>query len=118
MDIEPSPRTAKPEIAGILLVGSGLMDMAAGILLFTTNGNLPNVPVDFTGMLMTCGFLAFLFGIIAILGSWLSVTRRSSAMSMTAAALGMIGIGPFYAGAILGFVALIILALSREEFPD
>jgi hypothetical protein len=37
---------------------------------------------------------------------------------MLAAALGMIGLGPFYIGSVLGLIGLIVIALSRDEFKD
>lgn len=116
--LEPPPMTSKPAIAGIMLVGSGLMDIISGVMLFAANGNLPEVPVDLTGMLRTCGTIAILFGALALLGSWLSFTRQKFTLALLAAALGMIGVGPFYLGAVLGLIGLILLALSIDEFSD
>jgi len=105
-------------IAGIALLGAGLLDLVSGVRLLTANGQLPDVPIDFTGMLHTCGLLAILFGTIAFLGAWFSIIRKKYALAMLAAALGMMGVGPFYLGAILGFIGLIFIALSNEEFSD
>jgi len=116
--LEPTPRSKKPVIAGVVLVGSGILDIVSGVSLFTVNGQLPDVPIDFTGMLHTCGSLAIFFGIIALLGGWLSFVRKKYALALLAAALGMIGLGPFYLGAVLGFIGLILLALSNDEFSD
>jgi len=116
--LEPPPRSQKPVIAGIALLGAGLLDLVSGVRLLTANGQLPDVPIDFTGMLHTCGLLAILFGTIAFLGAWFSIIRKKYALAMLAAALGMMGVGPFYLGAILGFIGLIFIALSNEEFSD
>lgn len=99
-------------------MGSGILDIVSGVKLVTTNGQLPDVPVDFTGMLHTCGSLAILFGIIALLGGWFSLRRQKYVLALLAAALGIIGIGPFYLGAVLGLIGLILLALSNGEFSD
>lgn len=116
--LEPPPQTQKPVLAGVVLLGSGILDIVSGVKLVTTNGQLPDVPVDFTGMLHTCGSLAILFGIIALLGGWFSLRRQKYVLALLAAALGIIGIGPFYLGAVLGLIGLILLALSNGEFSD
>ena len=41
-----------------------------------------------------------------------------STLAIIGAIFGMLGVGPFYLGAIMGLVALILIAISRDDFDD
>jgi hypothetical protein len=94
------------------------MDFVSGVRLMTAEAPVLEIPIDLSGLLHMCGALAFIFGAFALVGAWLSFSRRLFPFAMLAAALGMIGLGPFYIGSVLGLIGLIVIALSRDEFKD
>lgn len=113
---EPQVNTYRPQLAGVLLFGSGVLDIMSGVRLLTAAVPYTDLPIDVTGLLQTCGALALLFGIIGLFGAVISITRTSFVLAMLAAALSMVGVGPFYLGSVLGLAGMIVIVMSREEF--
>lgn len=126
LDAVPRPRSLKPLIAVVLLIGSGILDIISAIGLLTANlssaAARAGVPTEFVspleGFLQICGTLALVFGLIACTGGSLAYMRRTSTLAIVAAIFGMLGVGPFYLGSALGLIALILIAISRDDFED
>ncbi|MBE0635248.1 zinc ribbon domain-containing protein [Candidatus Bipolaricaulota bacterium] len=92
-------------LAGILALGQGLIYMAGSAMI-----DLPG-----TGALCMCGGVDFIFGIASVIGGALALKRVNYGIAILGAILGMLGLG-LYIGFLFGLIALIFIAISREEF--
>lgn len=95
-------------IAGVLALGQGLLYSIIG----STFTVLPG-----SGSLCLCGGVDALFGVLSILGGISALKRRSWALALFGAILGMLGFG-LLIGALFGLIALILIAMSRNEFES
>lgn len=95
-------------IAGVLALGQGLLYSVIG----STFAVLPG-----SGSLCLCGSVDALFGALSILGGISALKRSNWALALFGAILGMLGIG-LLIGALLGLIALILIAMSRNEFDS
>ena len=95
-------------IAGVLALGQGLLYSVIG----STFSVLPG-----SGYLCLCGGIDALFGVLSILGGISALKRSSWALALFGAILGMLGLG-LLVGGLLGLIALILIATSRNEFDS
>ncbi len=95
-------------IAGVLALGQGLLYSIIG----STFTLLPG-----SDYLCICGGIDALFGVISILGGISALKRSRWALALFGAILGMLGFG-LLIGALLGLIAVILIAMSRNEFDD
>ena len=91
-------------LAGILAVGQGLLYMAGS-----------SVISFYSGALCFCGGIDFLFGAVAIAGGLAALKRDSFAIAIIGAIMGMLGFG-FAIGFVFGLIAVILIAISHNEF--
>jgi zinc-ribbon domain len=118
-------RSSMPVIAGVLTIIAGLLAIGLGVLYLTMGvSDLENSGVtlppevsleDVQDLLSVCGALAVLFGVIAIIGGVFAIQRKHFALAIIGGLFGMAGIG-FFLGALLALIALILVAVSKEEF--
>ena len=117
-DLEESyrPETAKPVVAGVLLILAGLLAIGQGVMFLAANEIVRDYYGSAAGSnLCLCGGLGILFGLVAIGGAVSCFKREGFVFALVGALLGMLGIG-FVLGGIFGLVALILIALAKEEF--
>lgn len=128
----PKPQTAIPIVAGILLLVSGLIWIVEAILIILSvtsavSWGLSWIPVDFVGMfgalagIVTTIVIAFaaigiIFAIIAIIGGIFATQRKHAGLAILGSIFCLFAIGPFGIASILALVALIMFAVSHEEF--
>lgn len=118
-------KSSLPVIAGIMIIIAGLLAIGMGLLYLTMNANdlegsgvtlPPDVSLeDLQNVLSVCGTLALLFGVIAIIGGLFTIQRKHFALGIIGALFGMAGVG-FLLGALLALIALILVAVSKQEF--
>jgi phage FluMu protein Com len=124
----PSPPAWCPEkkktntvlAAGVLLIIAGLLAIGnaiADIFLISTE-NIPSVPgyEGIANLLIVCFTIILVFAIIAILGGVMAVTRKSWVVALIGGILGLFTLGPLFISSILSLIALILIAVSKEEF--
>ncbi len=92
-------------LAGVFALGQGLIYMAGSAMIV-----LPG-----TGTLCLCGGIDFVFGMVSVLGGVCALSRKKFGLAVLGAVLGMLGLG-LIIGFIFGLIALILIAISREEF--
>lgn len=69
------------------------------------------------GIIVVCGIVFMIFGILALLGGIMSVTRKSWAMALIGSIFGLFCLGLlFFEASILSIIALILIAISKDEF--
>lgn len=121
----PKTKTGMPTAAGILLILAGIQALVMGILVafvgsalmgsdFSYYGDVSGY--GFEGLFLVCGVLLLVFGILAMVGGIFAVQRKSWGFALMGAIFGLFTIGFLFTGSILSLVALILLAVSREEF--
>jgi hypothetical protein len=92
-------------LAGVFAVGQGLIYLAGAAII-----DLPG-----TGTLCLCGGIDFLFGAASVLGGICTIKRDHFVIAILGAVLGMLGLG-FLIGFVFGLLAVIFIALSKDEF--
>ena len=70
-----------------------------------------------SGLSILLGLVGIAFGSLSILGGMDANLHRRYKQSLTRAILGMVAFG-FVIGAFLGLVAVILIALSQDEFDE
>jgi hypothetical protein len=111
-------RSQKPSIAAILMVGTGILDIIYGIQGFTAKVPATDLPVDFSGLILFCSSLVFVMGLIVLAGAYMAFKRGSFTLTVVATVAGMLGLGVFYLGFLMSLIALVLVALSRDEFEE
>src|SRR3989304_5163786 len=87
------PKTMKPTIAGI----PGAEGLAA--------------------IIVVCGAIGIIFGLIALIGGVMALQRKKWSLALIGSILGLFTIGfVVFEASILSLVALILLAISKNEF--
>ena len=93
-------------LAGVLALGQGLIYAGAASVVSYLPGS---------GSVCLCGGLDALFGIGSIVGGIVAIRQSSFGLALAGAIVGMLGLG-FIVGALFGLIAIICIAVSRQEF--
>ncbi len=122
-EIEQPQRSSKPLIAGVLMIGAGVLEIASGVRTLTTDvSSAAGIPSEFVssiqGMLQFCGVLSLVFGLIVGAGAIFAFRRRYHVLALVAAIFGMLGVGLFSLGSVFSIIALVLLAVSADDFED
>ena len=122
--MEP-PKSKKPLIAGLLMIGSAVLAAIMGIQYLVMDAAeieslLPALPEgitieDIMDMIRACGVVVMIFAAIAMLGSVMAITRRRFGLAAAGSVFAILGYG-YLLGSVLGIIALILLLISRDEF--
>lgn len=109
--------SSRPLIAGVLIVGAGLADIASVVLYHVfAERDLPDYPFDVTGLLNFCIAFIFLMGVIAVVAGVVAMKKGAFAVVIVGAVAGMLGGGSYFLGFILGLLGMIVAAFSADEF--
>ncbi len=107
----------RPIIVGVLLSAVFILSMISSIPLLLVSGNLEDTsPIDVSGFVTCCLVIIWFASISALLGAILSFRRSNYTLVVLAAAFGMLSIGPFYLASLLSLIAMIIAALSKDDY--
>jgi hypothetical protein len=98
-------RTGKPVVGGILGIIAGAINFAGGIILIADGATVDSVNWSEMGL----GQALVILGILAIVGSSVAIARRNFILSIIG---GVCALPPL----LLGIPALLLIALSHEEF--
>lgn len=98
---------------GVLAIIAGVLAFGQGLLYVVVGGAVSYLPG--AGSLCLCGGLDILFGLGSIAGGVFAIQRKHFALALLGAVVGMLGIG-LLIGFLLGLIALILIAVSRNEF--
>ncbi len=97
----------------IMAILAGLLALGQGILYASVSAAVPSyVP---TGSLCFCGGLDILFGLASLAAGVFALRRSNFGLALLGAVLGMLGLG-LLIGALFGLIAVILIAISRNEF--
>jgi len=98
-------RTGKPVAGGILGIIAGVINFSIGIILIVDGATVESVDWSEMGL----GQALVILGILAIVGSSVAIARRNFILAIIG---GVCSLPSF----LLGIPALILIALSHEEF--
>ncbi len=93
-------------LAGVLAIINGLTGLSSD----RSTVEYRFAPYDY------CGILFVLFGIIAVAGGISGITRKSFALAVAGAIMGIMGGGVY--GLYLGLGALVVFGLSNVDLTD
>jgi len=115
---EASAPTSKLPIAGILLIGAGILEIAAALRVWTTDLSGAGIPaeIDVSGMIAACGTVFFVLGLVALVGSYSALRRDSFVLAISASIAGLLGLGLYSLGSVMSLMALILIVIARGEF--
>lgn len=104
-----------PLIGGTCAIAAGFLGMIQGIVAVAGGSAAIGYSITFSGLQILLGFVAVAFGFLSVLGGLDARLRTRYKRSLIRAILGMVAFG-FGIGALLGLVAVILIALSQDEF--
>ena len=102
-------------LGGVMAILAGVLALGQGLLLLVASSSVSYIPGS--GSVCFCGGLDALFGIGALVGGISAIQRKSFAIALVGAIVGMLGLG-LLIGALFGLIAIICIAISRQEFTD
>ena len=107
-------------IAGILLIigaaaiiGNAAWTFVAG----TTVAAVPMIGSAMASIVYVCAAIGLNFGIVALLGGIFAINGKSWTIALVGSVFALIGVGVYAIGSIMGLVSLILIVISRHEFP-
>jgi hypothetical protein len=68
------------------------------------------------GVLVACGVIWFIVGLIALIGGVFAIRRRRWGIAVVGGVFGLLTLGPWLIGSILGLIGLILVVISKDEF--
>ncbi len=99
-------------VAGVLAIVQGIISIA-GIAAISSIVDFGDLAVY--GVLLGLGELVL--GFLSFQGGVFALNAKNYSRALIGSVLGMVALG-FVVGALLGLVAVILIALCRDEFPD
>jgi Double zinc ribbon len=111
-------RSQKPSIAAVLMVGAGISELIVAARDLTMQVPATDIPIDLSGLLLLCGAFELILGLVVIAGAYVAFKRGSFMLTVVATIAGMLAVGPFYLGFLMSLVALVMVALSKDEFLE
>ncbi len=116
--VQKTRSLGKPFWAGALMVVGGTVDVVNGVAAFFRDIPSNDLGIDLSGYVACCAALAIIFGFGAILGGVLSLRKEHFYVVLAGTIMGMLGVGFFWSGALLCLIALILVAISRDEYDS
>jgi hypothetical protein len=122
---QPSSPSYIPLVAGILLIGAGLLGLFtwtsalaldSSMLQSVLPADAPITIEQLQSILVTCGIIGCILSVFALIGGIVAVKRKSWGLAIVGGILGIFTIGPIFLGSIISLVGLILVAVSRKEF--
>jgi hypothetical protein len=114
---DEAPKTAISFAGGALILVGGAIAMVNGFLILNASSYVPRI-IGLGAFSLTplCGTLMLLFGLGAMLGGVLGVFRRQWGFVMATSILCVISVGWSFLSLVMGFVGLILVSISKEDF--
>ena len=114
-----------PLIGGVLVMISGIIGILTGLILVVAASTIVDmlrgiygteILDTVEGVLVTCGVIWFVIGLVALIGGVFAIRRRKWSIAVVGGVFGLLTIGPYFFGSILGLIGLILIAISKHEF--
>jgi len=102
-------------VAAVLLIIAGFLAMLQGALYVLVESIAIDLGFSGTLGLACCGILSIVFGLGAVAGGALALKRSNFVLVIIGCVLAMLSLA-FLIGFLLGLIALILVAMSKDEF--
>jgi hypothetical protein len=112
-------------VGGILILIAGIMGLAMGGLFMAINtsdfskyglGTVSGLEDTLHNILLVCGAIFIILGLIAIVGGIMGVRRKSWGLAVLGGVLGLFILTPYMIGSLVALVGLILVAVSKKDF--
>ncbi len=113
-----SNETGEPKLllaGAVLLMIAGAMAIAEGVLLIAIERMIATTFHASAGVFVLYGALAILSGVVAIGGGFFAVKRERFVLTIIGSVCAILGLG-FSIGLVLAILALVFIAVSKDEF--
>ena len=117
-----SSKSVLPTAGGILLLIAGIIALIFwGIIaaaLDIVGFGLSQVPGAemIAGLLIICGVIGIILSLITLLGGIMALQRKKWGFALAGSIIGLLTLGPMFICSILSLIALILIAISKQEF--
>lgn len=102
---------------GALLLAGGVLSMVNGFLILNASSYISEIyGLGAFSLTPLCGTLMLLFGLVSIIGGILGCFRKAWSTVMSIAVLCVVSVGWSFLSMVMGFIALILIAVSKEDF--
>jgi hypothetical protein len=106
-----------PLVGGVLIIIAGVLGVLEGMLTFGAIGEVSTLGYEVPGSVSCCAGLMVLFGLVAVLGGWSAMGRKSVVFAIAGGIFGILAIG-FLIGAVLSLIGIILVAVAHSEFSE
>jgi len=114
---EEAAKTPNSFAGGLLILLGGLMSMVHGMIILTTGSPAARIfGLEALSQTPLCGTLILLFALMAVVGGVMGVMRKNWWVVLAGSVFCLLSIGWFYLSMMLGFIGLILVAMTRDEF--
>jgi len=115
----PPPSQGKSTAAGVLLIIAAIIAIINFAILIAWGGAVSSITeTDVGDILVICGAIGILMSILALIGGIMAVQHKMWGFALVGAIIGLFTLGPVFISSILSLVALILIAVSKEEFES
>ena len=105
--------------AGVLLIIAGILAVGYWIYTLAVVGLYPISSAGESGyfpFFRLCATIGVVLSIFPLLGGIMAVKKTHWGVALAGSSIGLFTIGPFFISTLLSLIALILIAVSKEEF--
>lgn len=108
-----------------MILVAGIMGLAMGGLFMAIDtsdfnkfglGTVSGLESTLHNILLVCGAIFIILGLIAVVGGIMGVRRKSWGLAVLGGVLGLFIITPYMIGTLVALVGLILVAVSKKDF--
>ncbi len=115
MPMQPE-KTAKPVVAGALLIVAALIAIIDWGMIIVGSSQLDAFLPGLSSIVTVCGAIGLIFGIFALIGGVFALQRKMWGLALVGSILGLLTIGFLFLSSLFSLIALILIAISKSEF--
>jgi hypothetical protein len=108
----------KRAVAGILLIVGFIANLVQAMMIFIIGAEVSAFPGggDAESVLYICATIELIFGIFAIVGAAMALSGKSWGLALVGSIFCLLSLGFMLIGSLMGLIALILIAISKDEF--
>ena len=118
----PGSHSATATAGAALLLIAGIVSLTFWIYYSFIAGTAASILSMIPGgigagmLLMICGVIGLIFAIFALIGGIVAFQKKYWGVALAGSILGLLSLGWFFLGSIFSLIALVLIAISRNEF--
>jgi hypothetical protein len=111
-------RSGIPIAGGILLIIAAIIGGINWLYVAFVGAAVEAMLPGLGGVMVVCSFIGMGLCVIALIAGMMALQRRMWVFTLIGAIIGLFTLGPLLLSSILSLIALILIAISREEFVE